>query len=185
MQELKQMKTKAIILALTTLLAVNGLYGSTKKDSRVTIRLPFGEALPKTRMYDGWRISGDIWFHKQMVTCLKHIETNCPEVYKKGKVNVKTWYQTQGGSWTNMAGTVWIGCRDYNFTQFGKNNWLIYMLTHEIQHNVRHNACEGAANWTAIHYGKQLKLHPRLVMYVRGFALKHNYSASLWAEREK
>ena len=82
MQELKQMKTKAIILALTTLLAVNGLYGSTKKDSRVTIRLPFGEALPKTRMYDGWRISGDIWFHKQMVTCLKHIETNCPEVYK-------------------------------------------------------------------------------------------------------
>ena len=185
MQELKQMKAKATILALTILLTVSSFGEATKRERRFEARLPLGEALPKVRIYDGWRISGDIWFHKQMVACLKHIESNSPEVYKKGKANVKTWYQIQGKSWTNMAGTVWIGCRDYNFSQFGKNNWLIYMLAHEIQHNVRHNSCEGAANWTAVHYGKQLKLHPALVMYVRGFALKHNYSASLWAEREK
>ena len=185
MQELKQMKTKAAILALTILLTVSSFGEATKRENRLEARLPFGEALPKVRIYEGWKISGDIRFYKQMVACLKHIETNSPEVYKKGKSNVNTWHQTTGGSWTNMAGTVWIGCRDYNFTQFGKNNWLIYMLAHEIQHNVRHNSCEGAANWTAVHYGKQLKLHPALVMYVRGFALKHNYSASLWAEKEK
>ena len=179
------MKFVSIIIVLSSFMVFEASAEPTKKDYRVNARLPLGEALPKERLYDGWKINGDIFFHKQMVRCLDFIKKNCPEVYKKGKTNVKTWYQTQGGSWTDSVGNVWIGCRDYNFTQFGKNNWLIYMLTHEIQHNVRHNACEGAANWTAIHYGKQLKLHPRLVLYVKGFAIRLGYSAEDWEKNEK
>ena len=78
MQELKQMKAKATILALTILLTVSSFGEATKRERRFEARLPLGEALPKVRTYDGWRISGDIWFHKQMVACLKHIEANCP-----------------------------------------------------------------------------------------------------------
>ena len=174
-----------------TLIGLFSLLGSVvsaepiKKDYRVYSRYPLGEALPKVRLHDGWKINGDIFFHKQMVKCLDFIKKNCPEVYSKGKTYVNTWNQATGGSWTNMAGTVWIGCRDYNFSQFGKNQWPIYMLTHEIQHNVPYNSSEGAANWVAVHYANQLKLHPALVMYVKGFAMRYGYSAEDWKKNEK
>jgi hypothetical protein len=179
------MKTKKILLALIVLLGVNTVAESANKDLRVYSRLPLGEALPKVRLHDGWKINGDIFFYNQMVRCLKFVKKNCPEVYTKGKTYVKVWHQTKGGSWTNSFGGVWIGRRDYNFTQFGKDNWLIYMIAHEIQHNVPGNSCEGAANWVAVHYAKPLKLHPALVMYVRGFAVRLGYSASDWAKKEK
>lgn len=179
------MKTKKILLALIVLLGVSTAAESANKDLRVYSRLPLGEALPKVRLHDGWKINGDIVFYNQMVRCLKFVKKNSPEVYAKGKTYVKVWHQTKGGSWTNSFGGVWIGRRDYNFTQFGKDNWLIYMIAHEIQHNVPGNSCEGAANWVAVHYAKPLKLHPALVMYVRGFAVRLGYSASDWAKKEK
>lgn len=179
------MKTINLAIAVMVLWAFEGFSASPNKELRLNLRLPFGESLPKIRTYDGWKINGDIFFYNQMVRCLKSIEKNCPEVYAKGKTYVKVWHQTEGGSWTNSFGGVWIGSRDYNFTQFGKDNWTVYMIAHEIQHNVKGNASEGAANWVAVHYAKPLKLHPALVMYVRGFAVKLGYSASDWAKLEK
>ena len=156
-----------------------------KKDYRVYSRYPLGEALPKVRLHDGWKINGDIFFHKQMVKCLDFIKKNCPEAYMKGKANVKVWNQTEGGSWTNSIGGVWMGSRDWNWTQFGGDDWFIATIVHEIQHNVRGNSSEGAANWAVLHYGRELKTHPALLRYIKGFAIRHGYSDSDWAEYEK
>ena len=78
-----------------------------------------------------------------------------------------------------------MGSRDWNWTQFGGDDWFIATIVHEIQHNVRGNSCEGAANWAALYYGKELKTHPALLRYIRGFAIRHGYSASDWNKKEK
>jgi len=179
------LKFVTIIIVLSSLMVFEASAEPTKKDYRVNARLPLGEALPKERLYDGWKINGDIFFYNRMVKSLNYIKKNCPEAYMKGKANVKVWNQTEGGSWTNSVGGVWMGSRDWNWTQFGGDDWFIATIVHEIQHNVRGNSSEGAANWAALHYGRELKTHPALLKYIRGFSIRHGYSASDWAEHEK
>lgn len=178
---------KAILNSIVTLtlLAASSVASEIKKDRRHDARLPLGEALAKVRLHDGWKINGDVFFYKRMVKSLNYIKKNCPEAYAKGKANVTHWNQTEGGSWTNSVGGVWMGSRDWNYTQFGGDDWFIATIVHEIQHNVRGNSCEGAANWAALHYGGELKTHPALLRYIRGFAVRHGYSALDWNKKEK
>ena len=184
---------KALILTATLAghllgLSVNAADISQKErrlELRMNARLPLGEALYKERKYKTWRVYSDLNFYKRFVRRMDHIGNVCPEMYAKGVKYVKAWHQTTGGSWTNGAGDVWLGCRDYNFTQWGYNDWHDYTIIHEIQHNVPYNRCEGAARWTAIQYKKELKLHPALIMFVRGIAMRGGYSQKLWNEMEK
>lgn len=187
-------RMRALILTITAVghllgLSVNAADISQKDrrlELRVNARLPLGEAEYKERKYKTWIVNSDLNFYKRFVRRMEHIEKVCPEMYAKGVKYVGVWHQTTGGSFTNTIGGVWLGCRDYNFTQWGYNDWYDYTIIHEIQHNVPYNNNEGAAGWTAIQYQKELKLHPALVMFVRGVTIgRHNYSQKLWDEKEK
>ena len=185
---------KALILTATLAghllgLSVNAADISQKDrrlELRVNARLPLGEAAYKERKYKTWRVYSDLNFYKRFVRRMENIEKVCPEMYAKAVKYVGVWHQTKGGSFTNSIGGVWLGRRDYNFHQYGYNDWFDAAILHEIQHNVPYNQCEGAAGWTAIQYQKEMKFHPALVMYIRGFAIgKYNYSQKLWDEKEK
>ena len=184
---------KALILTVTLAghllgLSVNAADISQKDrrlELRVNARLPLGEAAYKERKYKTWRVYSDLNFYKRFVRRMDYIGNNCPPMYSKAVRLVKAWHQTTGGSWTNGAGDVWLGCRDYNYCAWGYNDWYDYTIIHEIQHNVPKNRSEGASMWTGVLYGKDLKLHPAIITLLKGLSLRHNYSQKLWDEKEK
>ena len=187
-------RMRALILTITAVghllgLSVNAAdisQNDRRLELRVNARLPLGEAEYKERKYKTWRVYSDLNFYKRFVRRMEYIANNCPPMYSKAVRLVKAWHQAKGGSWTNGAGDVWLGCRDYNYCAWGYNDWYDYTIIHEIQHNVPNNRSENAARWTAIQYQKEMKFHPIMVRYVKGFAIgRHNYSQKLWDEKEK
>ena len=181
------MKAANILLSLLFLTGTQALAEIIdKKNARRFVRNPLADAFEPIK-YDGWTIQGDRIFQAMMIKHLKFIEKNCPEIYAKGKKYVKHIEYRGGGAgsaaapWKKIIG---IGERDINFRQYG-DDWVIYIIAHEIQHCVPNNGSEPAAKFVAVVYGKQLQIHPALVRWLGGTARGMGYTQQKWNKLEK
>tara|TARA_Y100000004_G_scaffold188723_1_gene243284 strand:- start:163 stop:741 length:579 start_codon:yes stop_codon:yes gene_type:complete len=183
-----------LLLSLSATSASADLRAELKKTSDITlhearllVRQPYGtetlKAAPDFWFYDGFRITGDIFFYKMIVKGLKRIESGTPEYYSK----VKKWVHTihpngERGSYAIFTHkTVVIGMASVRATPDG----LVAILLHEFQHCIKPNGSEGAACFAVDFYGEKLKLHPIARMWPRIWARdKYNYTIKDWNKLE-
>ena len=173
------MKTTYLILAAIFAVSISSLGKElTPKEARQYVRQPYGTEIVKDWKYDGWIIQGDIFFYNRIVRHLKIIEKGAPEMYAVGQKNVDLIVRNPNGSaaapWKRTIG---IGNLSLDFSQ---PSMVTVMLMHEFQHCDPRDGSEGAACWSAVQYGKQTGVHPCLIKFYRGVAIKKGYSQAKW-----
>ena len=152
----------------------------TPKEARNYVRQPYGTKIVIDRKYDGFTISGDIFFYNRIVRHLKIIKKGAPEMYAVGQKNVDLIVvpvQPQSCAWPEEK-KIGISDRELNYPLLSMGTSAIM---HEFQHCDPRDGSEGAACWTVVQYGKQTGVHPHIIKYLRGLAVgKHGYSQAKW-----
>ena len=177
--------TNFILATVITLTAVTSLAEKTDrpkltpKEARNYIRQPYGTETVKDWKYDGWIIRGDIFFYNRIVRHLKIIEKGAPEMYAVGQKNVDLIVRKHTGP--SMAWASWreIGIANISLN-WSQPSMVTVVLMHEFQHCDPRDGSEAAACWSAVQYGKQTGIHPHLIKFYRGIAIKKGYSQAKW-----
>ena len=184
------MKTINLIIAsllLTTLASAE----LAPKDRRALLRQPYTGVDPCSvvRTYDGWKIRGDIFFHNRIVKHLKIIEKGSPYMYAVGQRGVKSIIHNRDPKVNNAGSIAWPSAASIAIGDRSINHWSASDVTDSLLHEFKHcdtrGTGEGAAQWTAVVYGRKCGIHPTLIRYRRGMGLNLGYSQAKWDSDHK
>jgi hypothetical protein len=176
---------KKIIIA-SLLLSTFVFAELTPKDRRALLRQPYTGIDPCSvvRAYDGWKIRGDIFFYNRIVKHLKIIEKGSPHMYAVGQRGVKSIIHNRDPKVNNTGARAWPSAASIAIGDRSINHWsasdVTDSLLHEFKHCDTHGTGEGAAQWTAVVYGRKCGIHPTLIRYRRGMGLNLGYSQAKW-----